>query len=98
MDVIASVTLCFINEHGAGYGSFFALAESGYSLSPGNCSLRRSENNVNSTSVCCMIAQLIVFLHRKYRLTPSIPPKGSKIGIDNITIGECIFPSNYLIK
>ena len=89
MDVIASVTLCFINEHGAGYGIFFALAESGYSLSPGNCSLRkRKKNNVNSASVCCMIAQLIVFLHRIYRLTPSIPPKGSKTGIDNITIGE----------
>ena len=88
MDVIASVTLCFINEHGAGYGRFFALAESGYSLSPGNCSLRKRKNNVNSASVYCMIAQLIVFLHRIYRLTPSIPPGAQKIGIDNITIGE----------
>ena len=88
MDVIASVTLCLLMNMGLATAASLPSLKADIVYPQPIVPCENVKNIVNSASVCCMIAQLIVFLHRIYRLTPSIPPGAQKIGIDNITIGE----------
>ena len=88
MDVIASVTLCLLMNMGLATAASLPSLKADIVYPQAIVPCENVNNIVNSASVCCMIAQLIVFLHRIYRLTPSIPPGAQKIGIDNITIGE----------
>ena len=88
MDVIASVTLCLLMNMGLATAASLPSLKADIVYPQAIVPCENVKNIVNSASVCRMIAQLIVFLHRIYRLTPSIPPGAQKIGIDNITIGE----------